>query len=737
MRQVLLLGTAMTLALAGSSWAAETKSKQPTKAPSATEVAPVQTAQAAPTTAPTPAPTPAAAEPDKRDVESIVVTARKRKEKLFDVPGPITAVSPSQVDRLKMNDARDLLTLVPSAFLQENNAGTARDISIRGVGTPTLFAEPGVALYVDDVFASGLISFPAQFYDLERVEVLRGPQGGLYGRNAVGGAVNIISKQPEADFGGYLKGTLARYDRYEVQGAVNLPVSSEFGVRLVGWHADQNEGEYFNPATGKYLDDVRSTGGRAVFAYNPSDAVSMSLIVEQTDADIPGTYLYIPGAPQFETKKTVNRDTQPENSYDTTRISAQATVKTNSGDFTAVVGNRTYNLDGVEDTDLTASVAPTAISPVGKIATTRKNETEANFVEGRWLSPEFGNFSLLAGVTYIDETASGDILTDLAGLGLSFGLPATLFIDNNQDVSSVSAFTEGTLNVSSTVDLIGSLRYTSDKKSVDFIFDSSPLLGAFGIPDQALKTDKTFDNWSPGVTVAWKPADDWRAYAKIQTGFRAGGFNFNVGNVANIEYDEEKSVNYEIGTKYQLPDRVGTVGLTAYYLTQDDILVPFFDALQPPGLQGYIDNAGKARTFGVEVEGNLTVTDELSLGASIGYLDGKFTSGAQKDKVLPDAARWTAAVTAAFVKPIGSGVDLLANASYTYRGETYVDAGNFQQREGNNLINLSAGLGFGNIEARIYGTNLLDDDHQIAFGGPGGVIRAQGRSYGLTLLARY
>lgn len=736
MRQVLLLGTAMTLAIAGSSWAAESETKHPTKVPSAAESAPVQTAQAAPTTAPAPS-EPASAAPEKREVESIVVTARKRKEKLFDVPGPVTAVSPSQIDRLKMNDARDLLTLVPSAFLQENNAGTARDISIRGVGTPTLFAEPGVALYVDDVFASGLISFPAQFYDLERVEVLRGPQGGLYGRNAVGGAVNIISKQPEPDFGGYIKGTVARYDRYELQGAVNVPVSSDFGVRLVGWHVDQNEGEYFNPATDKYLDDVRSTGGRAVFAFNPSDAVSMSLIVEHTDADIPGTYLYIPGAPSFETKKNVNRDTQPENSYDTTRIAAQATVRTKSGDFTAIVGNRNYNLDGVEDTDLTASFFPTVISPFGKTVTTRKNETEANFVEGRWLSPEFGNFSMLAGVTYIDENATGDILTDLETQAFAFGVPATLFIDNKQDVSSLAAFVEGTLNMSSTVDLIGSLRYTSDKKAVDFAFDASPLLGGFGIFDQALKIDKTFNNWSPGITLAWKPADDWRAYAKVQTGFRAGGYNFNVGNVASIEYDEEKSVNYEIGTKFQLPEGLGTVGATAYYLTQSDILVPFFDFLQPPGLQGFIDNAGEARTFGVEVEGSLRVTDELSLGASVGYLDGKFTSGAQKDNLLPDAARWTTALTAAFAKPIGSGIDLLANASYTYRSETFADSGNFQRREANNLVNLSAGLGFEKFEARIYSTNLLDDDHQVAFGGPGGVIRAQGRSYGLTLMARY
>jgi iron complex outermembrane receptor protein len=115
------------------------------------------------------------------DRDVITVTARKREESLFEVPGAISVVGGGQIEALRLQDARDALSLTPNAFLQENNAGTARDISIRGVSTPTLFAEPGVALYVDDVYASGFITYPTRFYDIERIEVLRGPQGSLYG----------------------------------------------------------------------------------------------------------------------------------------------------------------------------------------------------------------------------------------------------------------------------------------------------------------------------------------------------------------------------------------------------------------------------------------------------------------------------------------------------------------------------------------------------------------------------
>lgn len=676
----------------------------------------------------------------------IVVTARKREERLFDVPNAVTAIAGAQVSDLRLQDARDLITLTPNAFLQENNAGTARDISIRGISTPSLFAEPGVALYVDEVYSSGFISFPTRFYDLERVEVLRGPQGGLYGRNAVGGAVNVISKRPTDEFGASASVTRASNERSEVEATVNAPIGASAGVRLSGWYVDQEEGDYFNPTTKKYLDATDDLGGRIVFNARPTDKINITLIAETTGGALPGTYLYFPTA--GETKSTVTRDTQPSNEFDSTRYGGEFSLDTEVGDFTLVVGKRDYSLDGVEDTDLSTSVVfDPGAGQLGQQSLTRTNESDGKSAELRWLSKELGPVTLLAGLSYLDESATGDLLTKFVTGSAIFGVPVELGILNDQEVTSYAGFVEATIALSDALSLIGSVRYTEDEKSVDFRFAPTPALGGFGLFPQSLKRTKTFENVSPGVTLAWSPNDDLRVYGKVQTGFRAGGFNFNVGSVANLPYDEETSVNYEVGAKKRLADGRASLGGNIFYLTQKDVLSPLFDFAQPPGLQGYLDNIGEAETLGVELEGTVQVSDALTVSASAGWLNAEYTSGSVNGasvdgKTLPSARDWTYAVTASYRQPVSGNITALLDGSYTYRSDGFQDAANRFKISDATLLNASAGLAFGPAELRAFVQNALDDDYEIAFGGfrppnESGVIRAPERIYGVTLRLAY
>ena len=679
----------------------------------------------------------------------IVVTARKRAERLFDVPSPVSAIGGAQIDALRVQDARDLLTLTPNAFLQENNAGTARDISIRGVATPSLFAEPGVAFYVDDVYSSGFVSYPARFYDIERIEVLRGPQGGLYGRNAVGGAVNVLSRQPGAGFAASAAATYASNDRTELEGMVNVPLGERAGVRVVGWSVDQGEGDYFNPVTRKYLDATEDTGGRLSFSARPADNVTVSFVAETTGGTVPGTYLFFPTV--GETKSTVRRDTQPFNDVDSTRYSGKVEAETGIGDLTFILGKREYTLDGVEDTDLSDQAAfGSPLAALGQQITTRLNETDATFAEARWASRQLGPISIIAGVTYLNEEATGDISTNLAGASAAFSggaAPAILAIANDQEVKSWSGFVEATLALSPTVSATGSLRYTEDEKTVDFAFAPSALLGGFGLFPQSLKRTQSFDNVSPGVTLAWSPNADTRIYGKIQTGFRAGGFNFNVGSVANLPYDEEKSVNYEAGVKRRLADGKVTLGGSVFYLTQEDVLVPLFDFTQPTGLQGYLDNVGDAETLGAEIEASAKVSEALTLGASIGYLDATFSSGTVSGtsldgKELPSSRKLTYAITGSYARPITDRIRVLSDVSYSHRDSGFQDARNLFEIGAADLLNASVGIGFGKAELRAFVQNALDDDYEIAFGGfrapsASGVILAPERTYGVTLRLSY
>lgn len=687
------------------------------------------------------------------DAADILVTARKREERLVDVPAAVTAISPALVSEVRLFDARDLLLQAPGTFLVENNAGTARDISIRGVGTPTLFAEPGVALYVDDIYSSGFISYPTQFFDLERVEVLRGPQGALYGRNAVGGAVNILSARPTDEVQGLVRGTYGRHDRFEVEGMANVPLAAGVSLRLSGLVLNQTGGEYYNETLDRVIDETASFTGRVALRIAPPESgFSLNLVYEHSDADTPGTSLYFPD--DGELPREMQRDTHPTNRYVVNRLALTAAYETESaGTFTLVAGGRNYGLSGVEDTDLTADPFPTpTLSFLGQQITTRRNEVDSRMAELRWFAPKLGPVSLLAGVTYLDESATGDILTDLRGLSLAFSggaLPFTLGIANDQGLESWAGFAEAGIRFAEDFELSGSIRYTSDRKSVDFLFTPSPTLFGFVGPSQAANLDRTFTNWSPGVTLSWSPGD-WTLYAKVQTGFRAGGFNFNVANAANLPYESETSINYEIGAKASLMEGRAFVGLSAFILEQDDVLVALFDFTAPPGLQGYLSNLGEARTPGIELEGSITPVDGVTLAGSVGWMDPKFTGGSFVNPLgqtvdldglrIPNTREWSFAVNGSLRRPVGDGIHVLANAAYSNRSSGFQDAQNNFSIGKIELLNASAGLEFrGGFDVQAYVQNALNSRYVIATGGfrngTSGVTRAPGITYGLT--ARY
>lgn len=689
-----------------------------------------------------------------KTLETITVTSFKREQSLLELPNAVTAVGAQTVENLRLSDARDLIQLVPSAFLQENNAGTARDISIRGVATPTLFAEPGVSLYIDEIYASGFISYPTQFRDIERVEVLRGPQGALYGRNAVGGAVNVISARPDDEFSGRVRATAASFDRYEVEGILNVPVSDKLAIRALSWYDDQAEGEYFNQTLDQYIDSSRSTGGRLSALFTPTDAFSVTATVETEDADGPGTYLFFPES--GETEKTIQRDTQPTNAWEATRYSLKADYVTGAGTFTFVAGGRTYELSGVEDTDLSASTTVDLLTgQLGQQITTRSNTVDSTFAEARWLSPDTGPLSILAGVNYLDEEAEGDILTNLQGLSFAFagGLaPFTLGIENNQRLTSYAVFGEANWALNDQTNLIVSGRYTNDDKSVDFVFTPTPTLFGFVGGPQTAQVSDTFDNFSPGVTVAYAASDTLNTYAKVQTGFRAGGYNFNVANAANLRYEEETSINYEVGAKKSLADGKGYVAVSAYLLQQEDVLVPVFDVTAPPGLQGYLINAGEAETLGIELEGSFEIFEGLTLQGSAGFLNAEFTSGSFANALaqvvnldglqVPSSRDWTGSFLATYRRPFSATLDIVANASFTTRSDGFQDTENAFEISGNEQVNLSAGIETERFQVLGFVQNATDDKYEIAFGGfrpPSavGVTRARGTVVGVTLSAGF
>lgn len=681
-------------------------------------------------------------------IEEVVVTARKRAEKLFDVPGPVSVVSSRQVEQLRLRSARDYITLIPGAYLDEgDNSGGQQNFSLRGVTTPTIFAEPGVGVYVDDIFSAAFISYPLQLHDIERIEAVRGPQGALYGRDAVGGAINVISRAPDATSTSTLTATYASYNRVELDATTNIAISDKFRVRLAAWGVNQPDGEYTNIRGDRALDATAYAGGRASATWDIAPDWTASFLVEHTQGDTPGTILYFPG---LETKDTIRRDTQPQNSIDVTRYNAKLGYASAIGRFDLIFGGREFALTGVEDTDLSDIFAPNfGAGFLGRQVTKRRNSVSDKSAELRYTSAQFGPLSLLAGFVFIDGDASGGIVSDLDGITTTLGIPSRLTIQNSQTLRSYAGYAEATLRLGADVKFIVDARYTNDDKADDFSYVRS---GVVPPPDQFANPRKTFTRFTPGGTLAWEPAPDWRLYAKALTGFRAGGYNFNVGSARNLPYNQETSENYEIGAKHSFAAAAAYLALTGYVLRQHNILLAAFDASQPGPVGSYLVNAGEARTLGFDVEGSATPLPGLTVTGSVGYQDAVFTGGLNPlggDKLdgrgVPSARRWTTATTILYRRPITDTVDGFVNASYSYRSSAPSTLGTATFTppvyDAANLLNFSVGVAFGRYEIRSFVQNLLDSDYKVAFGGfrdgITGIIRAQGRTAGVTLNARF
>src|SRR6056297_439128 len=228
-------------------------------------------------------------------IEEIVVTAQKREAAVTDIPSSINVIGGDIIADMNLQNARDFILLTPGAAIQESSVGITTDITLRGVGTPGDLVEPGVGVYIDEMYAGGLRTVTPQFYDMERVEVLRGTQAGLYGRNAVGGAFLYVTRRPVQEFEGRAELRYGSNDLTELSGTVNAPLTDTTAIRLTGWALQQDDGDVTNGITGDSLNERDLYGGRLSASIGLGDTSDLLLTVEHSTEDRPtGQLFYIP-----------------------------------------------------------------------------------------------------------------------------------------------------------------------------------------------------------------------------------------------------------------------------------------------------------------------------------------------------------------------------------------------------------------------------------------------------------
>ena len=598
--------------------------------------------------------TPVAAQADKGyGQQDIVITAQRRAERLQDVPVTVTAFTQKMIDNLHLNDAITTSKFVPG-MISQHNAGlaSANSYYLRGLGnsqsTPTFDAP--VTTYVDDVYVARQNANNYAFFDTERVEVLRGPQGTLFGRNTTGGAVNVIMRKPGKDFGFKGEATAGSYRRYTIKGTVDAPLSPAVLTKLSAYYVT-DRGFLKDITTGDHLNGEKNWGVRGDVRLSPVDQLTVDLSAEYTVNN--STYLglrTVPGVNPY-----INTATTTPVFYETAAGLPKGDCSGNNVNTLLNTGKGLCNLS--KNFAATANVAyrfgGATLNYIlgyrhldqGYIVQYDANTVNKyaaglilvdNGVHKQWShelkldTPLFGDrVKLVTGLFYLKEN-SDDRQTSFAGGTTSFKITQDQHLLPETETAAVYA--QADFKLTDQLTLTGGGRYTWERKRVNYLASTQfPGFGytgaqvaAFGIPLQL--TEKRF---TPRVAINYKVNRNVMLFASATNGFKSGGWNGGTAAPQNaVAFRPERTWSFETGVKSELFDRRLRFNATGYYARTKDLQVTALTINQfttPPTATSLPFNAGTLTAYGLEIESSLTVTRELSLFANPSFMHGKYS----------------------------------------------------------------------------------------------------------------
>jgi iron complex outermembrane receptor protein len=574
-------------------------------------------------------------------IEEIIVTSQKRQESLQEVPISIRAYTGEELEGLDLDEIMDLGVRTPNMAF--SRAGGEAQIYIRGIGT-NIFGvgvDPSVGVHVDGVYLGRTHMALGQFLDVERIEILRGPQGTLYGRNTTGGAINILSRGPTEELEGYVSGLIGSFSRKEVTAAVGGPLGDSAGFRLAARIA-QDDGftDDLDPAGRNEIDDNDISQLRGMIDFAPSDRVSVRLIADYSDFDS-GNRAIRPldnlGAAEALGSLPLGDHDETRNNLDSFHVwdssGLTADVEWDMSDdvtLNAIVAWREYDSDFLFNTDGT------------EVDITRSNfkyESEQFSTEIRLASNDDDAFQWILGIYLLEEEKFGALGLVRAG-GRPFfatvpGSTGSFIIPEQNDTSAWAAFGEASWQLSDAWKFTLGLRFSDEEKddftTVGAVFD---LLGLESPADPLIfSTRNTSDSWNdftPKVGLEYRPSDQVMWYATVSQGFKSGGFNaFD----ANASFDQEDVTALEVGAKSDLLDgRLRLNGAAFWYDYEDLQVSTFINGLT------LTTNAAEATILGAEADITYLAADNLELNLGVSLLRAKYDAFTDRQGNNPDGS---------------------------------------------------------------------------------------------------
>ncbi len=588
-------------------------------------------------------------------VQEVVVSAERRQESIQDVPLAVTAFSPEDLEAKQIDEPLDLIDYTPNTYGSNNTGlGSANVYYIRGLGNTESIAtfDPPVGTYVDEIYIARQNGNNVSFFDVEQIEVLRGPQGTLFGRNTTGGAVIVRMRKPSEEFGGYAEVGYGSFDRQTARASVDLPISEMLQTKITGfWVSD--DGYVDNIVTGETLNGQQAYGVRGDIRIKFGEKVTWDVSGDYVSDDTTNILNYVEGftglVKSGDSGRRISRTgIRKERIGDDLFAEALAGrglgaeqksfsftsnlgVVSDIGDFNLIVGY--YSLDQEFVLDFFDGGLGGQGYRFGGFTIANDGSHNSVSVELKYTKSFFDGFAdVIGGVYYFQERNETDF-TDILGSGPAPGAPITL-ADRvlKNDLDSIAVYAQGDFHLTEKLTFTAGARWTQETKSIDFVDQRAPGVGvaaqrldsalilAQGIPLSDQKALVT-----PRFVLAYDFTDAISVFASATKGFKSGGWNARGTRADRIQpFGRESAWSYEAGLRSQLFDNVLRFNLTGFWLDVQDFQVPsaFVDGIG--SIQFITQNFADLRNKGVEIEATFAPTEALDLYAAIGVQDAEY-----------------------------------------------------------------------------------------------------------------
>jgi iron complex outermembrane receptor protein len=651
-------------------------------------------------------------------LDEIMVTARKREESAQDIPVALTALGGDDIESLKATAMSDIIHNVPN-LMMDPNGNSLNSWGMRGIVSVTRNAgqESGLGVYIDGVYAGRPTAFNVPLNDIQQVEVLRGPQGSLFGRNTIAGAINITTRRPGDEVSGEIRASAGNFSTYGLQGSVSGPLVDGVLGGKISAYSFQRDGYVDNPINGQdYMSDDR-VGGRGALYWTPSDAVEVVFAADIMELDNKQTWgqtlepqlnVFVPDWYQADPFLVTNNDP----SWDKVETGGGSlTINwdlANGHTLTSITAQRYADFDLIGDDDA---------GPITLTYSHFVDDSDTFSQEFRLTSPTSETFDYIAGFYYLDQEVKAIRDTPLVPY------PDTvvgIFSDTVVKTDAWAIFGTANFYLSDAFTLSIGLRYTDEEKETDFTQIEN---AGLGFPNVTFTPSQQDDGVSGDISLIYAVNDNMNVYGSIRKGIKSGGFQTDIiffDDPSLFEFGPEEALSFELGLKGQSSDRRFKANAAIFRTDYTDMQVG-----QLLGLGFTTTNAGESEITGVELELDWLATDNLALGLSAGFLDHEYTEyfdcvdigihcSGNDLQLVPDT---TLAVTIDYSVPLQGGSSLEFHIDANHRAEYFTDAVNDPDLliEDRTLLNARLGYEWQDKGLGIYvwGKNLTDETYDI------------------------